>query len=138
MTMFSLNSYMWPISTTRKFLIIFLTLQHLVSSCVCTLKRLLYFARRFLLFASPYLNAKYQNASILKKNSFFQNYLLQAFYFFQKTTLLLDTGLTYMDYRKLNADTKKNHVSLPFIDQMLDRFQTTNTISFLMDILVTT
>ena len=27
----------------------------------------------------------------------------------------------YIDYRKLNATTRKDHLSLPFIDQMLER-----------------
>ncbi|XP_038885695.1 uncharacterized protein LOC120075994 [Benincasa hispida] len=36
-----------------------------------------------------------------------------------------------MDYNKLNAATKKDHFSLPFIDQMLDRLAGNDYFSFL-------
>ena len=39
-----------------------------------------------------------------------------------------------IEYRKLNTVTRKNHYSLPFIDQMLDRLISIK-ISILMDIL---
>lgn len=36
-----------------------------------------------------------------------------------------------MDYRKLNAATKKDHFPLPFIDQMLDRLEGNEFFCFL-------
>nr|GEY65637.1 reverse transcriptase domain-containing protein [Tanacetum cinerariifolium] len=38
-----------------------------------------------------------------------------------------------IDYRKLNDATRKDHLSLPFMDQMPKRLVETNTISFSMD-----
>ena len=40
-----------------------------------------------------------------------------------------------IDYRKLNTATRKDHFTLPFIDQMLDRLADTLISVFLMDIL---
>ena len=39
-----------------------------------------------------------------------------------------------IDYRKLNTATRNDHFPLPFIDQMLDRWQDTLIFVFLMDI----
>ena len=41
-----------------------------------------------------------------------------------------------MDYKKLNAWTKKDHFPMPFMDQMLDRLQERGDIVFLMVIQV--
>ena len=34
---------------------------------------------------------------------------------------LITTRRVYIDYKKLNTSTRKDHYPLPFIDQMLDR-----------------
>ena len=39
-----------------------------------------------------------------------------------------------IDFRKLNEATKKDHFSLPFSDQMLEKLYEMNIIAFLMDI----
>ena len=41
----------------------------------------------------------------------------------------------YIDYRKLNTATRKDHYSLPFIDQMLDMLARHPHFYFLMDIM---
>ena len=40
----------------------------------------------------------------------------------------------YMDYRKLNVGTEKNHFPMPFVDQMLDRLVGKGWYYFLMAI----
>ena len=46
-------------------------------------------------------------------------------------TRLLTKGRVCIDYRKLNATTKKDHFPLPFIDQILDRLVDQTYLCFL-------
>jgi hypothetical protein len=41
-----------------------------------------------------------------------------------------------VDYGKLNLATCKDHFSLPFMDQMLERIASKSFIAFLMDIII--